>query len=264
MLAGLTTTAPAAQASFIGTALALTLPAATGGSPGYTWSDPGGDPAAGPGRVDGQQSGRDHRHAHHPRGVPGDADRHRLDDHPESTVSFSWTTDYPPMVATNPGPQTSTVSTADSVTLSVTGGSGSFAWTGGATLPAGLTLSSAGVVSGTPTAAGVTSVALMVTDTKTAIAQNVAFSWTVYAPADGDLAGQPERDGRCGGVAAIGDDLPERAVQLRADQRPGDVRDQQQRSADRDRHQRRPDLQRRRPSPSPTVPRRRRPARASP
>ena len=68
-----------------------------------------------------------------------------------STVSFPWTIDYPPMVAGNPGSQTSTVGTADSVTLSVTGGSGSFAWTGDATLPAGLTVSSGGVVSGTPT-----------------------------------------------------------------------------------------------------------------
>ncbi len=40
MLPQLRATLLPAQASFIGTALTLTLPAATGGSPGYTWSDP--------------------------------------------------------------------------------------------------------------------------------------------------------------------------------------------------------------------------------
>ena len=182
VLPALTTTAPAAQASFIGTALALTLPAATGGVPGYTWSDPGATlpPGLALSTVNSQAT------ITGTPTTPGvfpvtltvtDSTTTR-----KSTVSFSWTTDYPPMVATNPGPQTSTVAAADSVTLSVTGGSGSFAWTGGATLPAGLTLSSAGLVSGSPTTAGVTSVALLVTDTKTAIAQNVSFSWTVYAP----------------------------------------------------------------------------------
>ncbi len=75
-------------------------------------------------------------------------------------MTFTWTTDYPPMVAANPGPQKSTVDAADSVTLSVAGGSGSFAWTTGATLPAGLTLDRGGVLCGTPTTSGDTSVNL--------------------------------------------------------------------------------------------------------
>lgn len=181
VLAGLTTTAPPAQANFIGTALTLTLPAATGGSPGYTWTDPGVTlpPGLAVSTVNNQATitGTPTTRGVFPVTLTvTDSTTTR-----KATVGFTWTTDYPPMVASNPGPQTSTVSAADSVALSVTGGSGSFAWTTGAALPAGLTLSSAGVVSGTPTTAGVTSVALLVTDTQTGIAQNVPFSWTVYA-----------------------------------------------------------------------------------
>ena len=178
----ITTTAPAAQASLIGTAITpLTLPAASGGSPGYTWSDP--DSTLPPGLTLATVSNRAVIS-----GTPTtqgvfpvtltvtDSTTTR-----SSTVSFSWTTSYPPLVAANPGPQTATVNTADSVTLSVTGGSGSFAWTGGSTLPAGLTVTTAGVISGTPTAVGVKAVVLVVTDTKSQVSQNVSFSWTVYA-----------------------------------------------------------------------------------
>jgi type II secretory pathway pseudopilin PulG len=182
VLAGLSATAPPPQASLIGTALALTLPPATGGSPGYTWSDPAVTlpPGLAVSTVNSQAviTGTPTTRGVFPVMLTvTDSTTTR-----KATMSFAWTTDYPPMVASNPGAQTSTVSTADSVTLSVIGGSGSFAWTGEATLPAGLTLSSAGVVSGAPTVAGVTSVALVVTDNQTAIAQNLTFTWTVYAP----------------------------------------------------------------------------------
>ena len=177
----LTTTPPPAQASFIGTALSLTLPAASGGVPGYTWSDPAA--SLPPGLVVSTVD-----NAAVITGTPTTrgvfAVRLTVTDSTttrHATVDFTWTTDYPPMVPSNPGPQTSTVGGADSVTLSVTGGSGSFVWTSGAGLPAGLTVSSAGVVSGIPTTAGVTPVALLVTDTVTGTAQSVPFSWTVHA-----------------------------------------------------------------------------------
>lgn len=182
VLPPLTTTPPPAQASFIGTALSLTVPAASGGVPGYTWTDPGATlpPGLTLSTVNSEAviTGTPTIRGVFPVTLTvTDSTTTR-----RSTVGFSWTTDYPPMVTTNPGPQTSTAATTDSVALSVTGGSGSFAWTGGTTLPAGLTLSAAGVVSGSPTTAGVTAVALVVTDTKTLLAQNVSFSWTVYPP----------------------------------------------------------------------------------
>jgi hypothetical protein len=49
-----------------------------------------------------------------------------------------------------------TANTAYNATLAATGGSGTFTWSlaSGSNLPAGLTLSAAGVISGTPTTAG--------------------------------------------------------------------------------------------------------------
>ena len=58
-----------------------------------------------------------------------------------------------------------TVSTAYSHQMSVYGGSGSYTWSiWSGSLPAGLSLSSSGLISGTPTAAGYTLVYIRVTD----------------------------------------------------------------------------------------------------
>ncbi len=59
-----------------------------------------------------------------------------------------------------------TVNTAYSSTLSVTGGTAPYTWSvaSGSSLPAGLTLSSGGVISGTPTAAAVSSFTVQVSD----------------------------------------------------------------------------------------------------
>ena len=179
MQAALTTTAPAAQASFIGTAVTLTLPAVSGGIPGYQWSDPA--LTLPPGLALSTVDNATITGTPTVRGVFPVTLTVTDSLGGTSRVSFSWTTDYPPMVAANPGStDNSTVGTADSVTMIVTGGSGSFAWSSSAALPAGLTLSNAGVVSGIPTTAGATSVALLVTDTTAGTRQNVAFSWTVY------------------------------------------------------------------------------------
>ena len=63
---------------------------------------------------------------------------------------------YPPVVITSSSPLPGgTAGTAYSQTLTATGGSGTFAWTTTAgNLPGGLTLSSAGAITGTPDAAG--------------------------------------------------------------------------------------------------------------
>jgi hypothetical protein len=80
-----------------------------------------------------------------------------------------------------------TVSTAYSQTLQVTGGSSPYSWSiSSGSLPAGLTLSTAGVISGTPTTAGTASFTVKVTDansnTATANLSIVVASNTVTAP----------------------------------------------------------------------------------
>jgi hypothetical protein len=74
-----------------------------------------------------------------------------------------------------------TVGTAYTQTLTATGGTTPYSWAlaaGSPALPAGLTLSTAGVISGTPTASGTVSVNITVTDAATATATQ-AFSITI-------------------------------------------------------------------------------------
>lgn len=67
-------------------------------------------------------------------------------------------------------------------TLTSSGGTGAKTWTKTGTLPAGLTLSAAGVLSGTPTAAGTPSITFKVTDSATpAVAVTKALVVTVAA-----------------------------------------------------------------------------------
>lgn len=61
-----------------------------------------------------------------------------------------------------------TIKTAYNTTLAATGGSGTYTWSvSSGTLPAGLALSTAGVISGTPTAAGLTKFTVQVEDSET-------------------------------------------------------------------------------------------------
>ncbi|MEZ0066390.1 hypothetical protein ABIA32_002400 [Streptacidiphilus sp. MAP12-20] len=79
---------------------------------------------------------------------------------------------------TNPGNQTSTVGTAASLQISGSdsgGASLSYTATG---LPAGLSISSSGLISGTPSAAGTSSVTVTATDSTSATG-STTFSWTV-------------------------------------------------------------------------------------
>ena len=52
-------------------------------------------------------------------------------------------------------------------------------WGGGSTLPACLSLSSDGLITGTPTQPGTSPVLLTLTDTQTTFEQSVSFNWTV-------------------------------------------------------------------------------------
>jgi len=67
------------------------------------------------------------------------------------------------------------------VTLSAQGGSGAFAWSA-AGLPSGLTLSSSGVLSGTPTAAGSSAVTVTAADSVSNQSLSAPLSLTVVAP----------------------------------------------------------------------------------
>jgi putative Ig domain-containing protein len=81
-----------------------------------------------------------------------------------------------------PDPQTSTVNTAIvPLQLSAIRGSGNYTWGGGATLPAGLSITTGGLITGTPTTVGVRSVQLTLTDTQTAYRTVVPFTWTIVA-----------------------------------------------------------------------------------
>jgi hypothetical protein len=81
-----------------------------------------------------------------------------------------------------PTDQTSTVNTAiPALQLSASRGSGQFVWGGANTLPAGLSMTSSGLITGTPTQPGTSSVLLTLTDTQTSFEQSVSFRWTVVA-----------------------------------------------------------------------------------
>ncbi len=79
-----------------------------------------------------------------------------------------------------------TVGSAYSTALAATGGSGADTWTGVGSLPQGLSLTSAGVLSGTPSTAGTYAIAVQVTDGSGATA-TASLSLTVAATA-GSLA----------------------------------------------------------------------------
>lgn len=78
-------------------------------------------------------------------------------------------TTYNPLVITTTSPlPVGVVNTPYSDTLMATGGNGSYAWSiSSGTLPAGLTLSTAGVISGSPTGAGSSTFTIQVTDSET-------------------------------------------------------------------------------------------------
>jgi hypothetical protein len=89
---------------------------------------------------------------------------------------------------TNPGPQTGTVGTAVSLQLAATGGTPPYTWSATG-LPAGLSVSSAGLISGTPSTAGSSTVTTTVTDSagKTGSA---SFTWTITQPGQCSAPGQ--------------------------------------------------------------------------
>ena len=110
------------------------------------------------------------------------------------SASFSWTVSPSSsgntVTVTNPGSQTSTVGTAVSLQISGSDSASGQTLTYSATgLPAGLSISSSGLISGTPTTAATSSVTVTATDT-TGAKGSTSFSWTVNPASGGCTAKQ--------------------------------------------------------------------------
>ncbi|HEU5355164.1 MAG TPA: putative Ig domain-containing protein, partial [Actinocrinis sp.] len=109
------------------------------------------------------------------------------------SASFSWAVTSATgntVTVTNPGSQTSTVGTAVSLQISASDSASGQTLTFSATgLPAGLSISSSGLISGTPTTAATSSVTVTAKD-GTGASGSASFSWTVNPTSGGCTAAQ--------------------------------------------------------------------------
>ena len=108
---------------------------------------------------------------------------------PNGTAAFT-AGGTPPTGVTvaGPGNQNGVVGTAAKLQLSASGGSGSYTWTASG-LPAGLSISASGLISGTPSTAGTYSVTATAKDSAGATG-STTFSWTVAPSGGGSCSGQ--------------------------------------------------------------------------
>ena len=109
------------------------------------------------------------------------------------SASFTWTissTTGNTVTVTNPGSQSGTVGTAVSLQISGSDSASGQTLTYTATgLPAGLSISSSGLISGTPTTAGTSSVTVTAKDT-TGASGSAGFTWTISSSGGGCTAAQ--------------------------------------------------------------------------
>jgi hypothetical protein len=98
-------------------------------------------------------------------------------------------------VPNNPGNQTGTVGTPVSLQLSATGGTPPYTWSATG-LPAGLSISSGGLISGTPTTAGTSSVTATVRDSASQTG-STSFNWTIN-PVGGGCSSPGQKIGNPG------------------------------------------------------------------
>jgi Putative Ig domain len=109
------------------------------------------------------------------------------------SASFTWTINSATgntVTVTNPGNQTGTVGTAVSLQIQATDSASGQTLTYSATgLPAGLSISTTGLISGTPTTAGTSSVTVTAKDT-TGATGSASFTWTINPASSGCTAQQ--------------------------------------------------------------------------
>jgi serine protease len=91
------------------------------------------------------------------------------------------------VTVTNPGSQTGTVGTAVSLQISATDSGGASLTYSASGLPAGLSISSSGLITGTPTTANTYSVTVTATDT-TGATGSTSFTWTINGSGGGGNA----------------------------------------------------------------------------
>ena len=96
---------------------------------------------------------------------------------PNGLAAFGGTSTGGGVTANNPGNQTGTVGTAVSLQLSASGGTAPYTWTATG-LPTGLSASSSGLISGTPSAAGTFNVSVTAKDS-TGATGAASFTWTI-------------------------------------------------------------------------------------
>ena len=172
-----TTTVPAGT---VGTAYSTTL-SATGGTPPYSWTLTSGSLPAG---LTLSASGTIS-------GTPTTAGTASFAVKVTDSASLTATSGTLALVVNAAALQITTttvpagtVGTAYSTTLSATGGTPPYSWTlASGSLPAGLTLSASGAISGTPTTAGTASFAVKVTDSASLTATSGTLALVVNAAA---------------------------------------------------------------------------------
>ena len=151
---------------------------ATGGTGGYTWSVSGGSLPAGlslsaSGAISGTPTTP---------GAAGFTVQVRDSSGVTASQSLSITVAAPTLSVTTTSLSNGAVGAPYSQQLNATGGTGGYTWSvSGGSLPAGLSLSASGAISGTPTAAGPSSFTVQVRDSSGATASQ-SLSITVASP----------------------------------------------------------------------------------
>jgi hypothetical protein len=116
---------------------------------------------------------------------------------PNGTAAFTAGGGGPaPVTANNPGNKSGTVGTAASLQLSASGGTAPYTWTATG-LPTGLSISSGGLISGTPSAAGTFSVTATARDT-TGATGSTSFTWTINPTGGGGCTSPGQKLGNPG------------------------------------------------------------------